>query len=214
MIKGLIGAVIGGIIGAAIWAAVGYFTGYEVGWIAWGVGALAGFGMAIGVRDDGDATTGGIAAAVAIASILAGKYIVVQLLVNQVHQQISAEMSVTMEDAEIHMASQLVPEYETAGKTLVWPDGKSLDTAQAGTDFPKDLWKDTEARWKGMEPAKQEEYRAAVEAQWRAALDEESADITSGAFKESFSLWDGLWCVLAVLTAFRIGSGGGSDGDE
>lgn len=214
MVKGLIGALIGGVIGAAIWAAVGYFTGYEVGWIAWGVGALAGFGMAVGAKDDSSAVTGAIAAAVAIGSILAGKYAVAHFIVDREITKIAAEMGpVTMEDAKIHMADQLVHEYEGAGKPLAWPEGMTYEDAEQPDHYPKDLWKDLETRWASMEPAKQEEYRVSVQAQSDTNFQLFRAEATSGAFKDSFSAWDGLWFVFALISAFKIGSGGGSDSE-
>jgi hypothetical protein len=73
---------IGGAVGAGIWAAVGYFSHYEVGWIAWGVGVLVGFGVRL-AADDADGTTPGvIAAGLAIAAVLAGKYLVVSLVID------------------------------------------------------------------------------------------------------------------------------------
>lgn len=45
LLLGIVGGVIGGLLGAAIWAAVTYFTEYQIGWLAVGVGFLAGFGV-------------------------------------------------------------------------------------------------------------------------------------------------------------------------
>ena len=45
MIGPVIGGIFGGMVGVFIWVEVGYFTHYEVGWIAWGVGFLVGFGV-------------------------------------------------------------------------------------------------------------------------------------------------------------------------
>lgn len=47
-------------------------TGYEIGWIAWGIGILAGVGMLFGRREEGEAA--GMAAAVfSLAGIMAAK---------------------------------------------------------------------------------------------------------------------------------------------
>lgn len=42
---GILGGAVGGLLGAVIWAAVTYFTEYQIGWLAVGVGFLAGFGV-------------------------------------------------------------------------------------------------------------------------------------------------------------------------
>jgi hypothetical protein len=80
MLFSVIGGCIGGAIGAAIWAAIAYFTQLEIGWIAWAVGGLCGAGCSIGARGHSGATTGGVAAVIAVVSIMAGKYIAGNLI--------------------------------------------------------------------------------------------------------------------------------------
>ena len=76
--RGALFSVIGALIGAGVWAGVGIATNYEIGWIAWGLGALAGAGMALG-HDDKDGTAAGITAAgISIAGILAAKFFIYQ----------------------------------------------------------------------------------------------------------------------------------------
>lgn len=68
-------AIVGATVGAAIWFGVALATDYEIGWIAWGIGALAGGGMALGMRG-GSPVGGGVAAIVAVGGILLGKVVV------------------------------------------------------------------------------------------------------------------------------------------
>jgi len=42
---GILGGIIGAVIGAAAWAVVTVATGYQIGWMAVGVGFLAGYGV-------------------------------------------------------------------------------------------------------------------------------------------------------------------------
>jgi predicted lipid-binding transport protein (Tim44 family) len=44
LVKGAIGALLGSLIGGAVWGGIGIGTGMEVGYVAIGVGALAGIG--------------------------------------------------------------------------------------------------------------------------------------------------------------------------
>ena len=76
--RGALYSAIGALLGAGVWAGVAVATNYEIGWIAWGLGALAGAGMALG-HDDKDGTAAGITAAgISIAGILAAKFFIYQ----------------------------------------------------------------------------------------------------------------------------------------
>jgi hypothetical protein len=86
LIGGTIGAVIGGAIGAAIWIAVSYFANFEIGWIAWGVGVLCGFGFAIGSGRVGGPGGAVIAVGVALLSLVVGRIGSVALAVNDAYQ--------------------------------------------------------------------------------------------------------------------------------
>jgi hypothetical protein len=71
--------VVGAMLGAAVWYAVATLTGYEIGWIAWGIGILAGAGMLLGT---GGPSSGGavVAAGAAALGIVAGKLLVFYLV--------------------------------------------------------------------------------------------------------------------------------------
>jgi hypothetical protein len=76
--RGALFSAIGAAIGAAIWAGVAIATQYEIGWIAWGLGALAGAGMALG-HEDKDGTAAGVTAAgISLAGILVAKVAIYQ----------------------------------------------------------------------------------------------------------------------------------------
>lgn len=75
----IIGAVVGGLLGVALWVGVG-IAGYEVGWIAWGIGVVAGFGTRMFNRTD--TSLGGLSAAViAGLMVLLGKFCVYKAVV-------------------------------------------------------------------------------------------------------------------------------------
>ena len=70
----LIGGLVGGIVGVAVWIGVG-MAGYEVGWIAWGIGALAGIGTRI--FNETDTPMGALSATlIAAGMVVLGKYAV------------------------------------------------------------------------------------------------------------------------------------------
>src|SRR5262245_18226819 len=74
MLGGILGGSVGGLLGAAIWVAVAFWGRYELGWIAWGIGGLAGMGVYLGGRRQGGITAGGTAVALAVSSVLLGKW--------------------------------------------------------------------------------------------------------------------------------------------
>lgn len=71
---GILGALAGGFLGAILWALVTYFTDYQIGWLAIGIGFLAGFGnRALGKGID---RIFGIAGAlIALFSVVLGNFL-------------------------------------------------------------------------------------------------------------------------------------------
>lgn len=208
MTKGFIGALIGGVIGAAIWAAIAYFSGYELGIIAWLLGGVVGLGMALGAGDESDTPTGVVAAMVAIGAIALGKFTAIHFLVERdLNKMYAEEAPITLDDAKVYLAEQLVDEYTAAGKPLTWPEGMTYEEASVLTDYPTDLQKDVEARWATLSPDVHEQYRVAVEQFRVEGLSMAKSAIKDMAFKESFSMWDAIWILLAVATAFKVGAG-------
>lgn len=62
----------GALIGGVAWFLVAFYTQYEIGWLAWGMGLLAGGGMAVGYRDANN-FAGLVAAIVACLGIVIAK---------------------------------------------------------------------------------------------------------------------------------------------
>ena len=74
-----LGAVAGGLVGAVLWAVIACTTGMEIGYVAWAVGGLVGFGAyALGGRGKAAGVT---CAGIAAAAILVGKVFTIQQFV-------------------------------------------------------------------------------------------------------------------------------------
>jgi hypothetical protein len=76
MIRGIVGGLVGGVAGAAVWVLVGFLSHYEVGWIAWAVGFLVGFGVRYSAYLGGqDASFGKgiLASVIAVGAIVTAK---------------------------------------------------------------------------------------------------------------------------------------------
>ena len=210
IVRWSVAALVGGLIGAAIWAGITYFTGYEVGWIAWGIGFVVGGAVRVGAGTHVGAGPGVVAVVGAIAALLVGKYAAVHLLVS--HELGSSDLVVvTTESMQVSIADDVVEEWESQGKTLNWPPGQSVETAESAAQYPPDVWAEAQTRWNAIPPAeqtKQMDERKELIASMTGAFQELA---TREGFKESFSPIDFLFFGLAIFTAFKLGSGAGTE---
>lgn len=216
---GIIGGIIGGAIGAGAWGLISYLTGYEVGYVAVGVGFVTGVGVAIGTKGRGGALAGVYAAVIALIAVVGGKFLSVEAEAqkytksNEFKNQI-ASVEITEEHMVMYVADLVVADMTSRGQTIDWPAGVTTDTASEAKDYPPDLWKDAQARWKACDDATKEQYRMDV----RRNLEEGATAMVNtvgaaGVFVDSFSLFDLLWAFLAIGAAFRAGSSSPSSSD-
>jgi hypothetical protein len=210
MLGGLIGAAIGGLV----WVAVGYFLNYEIGYIAWGIGLLAGIGVSVAASDSDQGFSSGIAAVAAAALVIVvSKWAVVNLAIDKELAEARAmagENSVSTEDMIALLADEVVEEREAAGKPVTLPE---VDYATATTEqtYPADVWAEGKQRWEALDPVEQERRRDEHNRQMNEFMEAFIAGARDAAFKESFSGFDLLWFALAAMTAFRVGSGGNKE---
>ena len=78
-VLGILGSVAGALLGAIAWCVIAVATDYELGIIAWALGGLAGFGMALGCRRR-HVAAGVTAATVAVLGILSARVMIVGYL--------------------------------------------------------------------------------------------------------------------------------------
>ncbi len=139
----IIGGLIGGAIGAGVWAGVAYGTHYEGGWIAVGIGVLAGTGVRMGSSNTGGQAAGLVAAVLAALSILAGKYFALQLVAGDV---LGPQMLATASIANVVSAER--------GYTLP----VSMDEPETLADmYPDDIWAEAERRYNALSAQEQQD---------------------------------------------------------
>lgn len=212
LVIGVVACVVGGLIGAAVWGAIGYFANYEIGLIAVGVGALCGIGMAIGTQGEAGALGGAIAVVVALGSICLGKYASGHFMVQDMMAKEGASITeVTYDDCKIRVVDGVCNEWESSGKTLKWPEGKDVETAEAEADYPKDAWREGMKRWSALSPSEQQQMYVDIQKERQALASSLEDYIRNEAFYASFGAFDILWAVLAIGAAYRIGSGDAGD---
>ena len=132
--------------GALVWFLIGYFTGYSIGFVAMGVGALAGVGMQIGQK--GYSKLGGVVAAAMtlVAIIVANIAIAVVILAHpsggggQTKQEAKLDEQVTKLDAELEKYDErVVMKFEEEHNKAQRATGKKtsedeLDSDSDGSD--------------------------------------------------------------------------------
>ena len=92
LLRGSLFSFLGAMLGAFIWAVLAYLTQYEFSIVAWGLGGLAGLGMALG-HDSADGTVAGIIAAfMSLVGIIAAKVFIVIIVIAMVINEAAHEM--------------------------------------------------------------------------------------------------------------------------
>ena len=210
LLKGALGGIIGGVIGAGIWALVAYNAHVESGWIAWGVGALVGFGVSIGMRGSGGAAAGILAIVIALASIVGSKYAAVQLMADAAFKGKEFDKINNFVFTDEMMLESLVEdaarEVEKSGKTVAYKNGKTLETAESIADYPDWIVRDRKTYYDGLTDADRAYLRKQEEDKVHTGVNEIKSQVTADAFTNSFSAFDAIFGLFAIITAWRVGA--------
>jgi hypothetical protein len=209
LILGSVGAAIGGAVGAGIWAAVAYNLGFHMSYIAILIGVLTGAGMRAGVRGYAGGLTGALAALIAAGAVAGGHYWTVSLVVDRyVQRGPSAHAIVTDEFATAKLADAIADEHAKNGVKDAWPGGTRPEYIHEKEEYPSNVWAEAEDRWAKMSPDERSQMKRDLEAFVKDRLKDAVASVKAEGFLSSFSPFDALWFILAIFSAFRIGSGG------
>ena len=206
----LAGGVIAGSVGALVWAGIAYFTGYEVGWVAWGVGGLVGFGVVLGNSGNRSRAAGIIAVVITVMALMAAKYTTVQLVLSDGSEITEALVSGLQDDELVvsYIADDVVVEFMSDDIPVHWPVGVDPSQATTQVEYPADVWTIAQSRWDGMALAEREEYRSSlkemVTANLALALDELRGELAQVGFIGSFGFLDIIFFGLAIATAYKV----------
>lgn len=214
-----VGASIAGLVGAVVWAAVAYGTGYEIGWIAWGVGAATGFGAFLFSGRRANPLTGLIAVVVALLSIAGGKYAATSAAIDGAikrDKKLAEVMHHRVTDEEIvrFVARDIAKEHASKGVADEWPDDADRDRAVDDTHlppeedaFPKTVINDARDQCAKMSSAEKDQWLDRAQSIYNTLIAAATDRAKSTGFLDSFTPHDILWGLLAVVTAFSVGSG-------
>jgi hypothetical protein len=236
LLRGTFFSFLGAMLGAFIWAVLAYLTMYEFSIVAWGLGGLAGLGMALGHEADDGTFAGIIAAFMSFVGIVAAKIFIVIIVV-------AAALSSAVNDLEFDVDADPVEMQRTAlayalttkelagmeesGNDEVdqarWEAALTKSQAAVADLTPEEI----EARLnelgeehgldgdvEGFEDDEADDVELADDD--AEAIDEEAAadeeDVSFGSVIGSlFGPIDGLFILLAFFTAYKVGSGEATD---
>jgi hypothetical protein len=213
---------LGGVLGAALWAGVTFVTEYEIGWIAWAVGGIVGYAVALGNAERLRAPTaaGALAVIITVVSIVAGKAMAVQMMIPS-DAEIMEMFAIDFEDEEYvisYLADEVASEFVSEGRAVEWPEDVDPGSAAEASDYPADVWAEAVRRWDELGEEGQAEFRLAQEVQARANVEANLPAIreamASGGFFGSFAPMDLIFFGLAMVTAFGLASGGKSGASD
>lgn len=186
---GCIASGVGAAIGVGVWFAIARSFGVEIGYIALGLGGLAGLGMFLGHREASQ-VGGLVAAGIALAGILLAKYLVFSLVIVP-----------TVSDIVLGGdPREILVDYLTG-------------TAVEKRNLPKYTnMKDLEQVYALEEEKAREEVAAMTDAQVQQRLDDVRVELESALTEQpsflvaAFGLKSLLFTALAVAAAWKIGS--------
>jgi hypothetical protein len=216
----IVGGLIGGGIGSTVWALIVWNSGYEIGWVAWGIGALVGCCVHVCSRGHEGPLPGMTAATIAVLSILFGKYLAVVLILGDLGPLGEIDVPANGEIHENELIAELADEIaykrEEQGIVVSWP-GENDDEfeysetpAELPNDYPADIWQEAVGSWNAMPQAERDAKLAEFQSE-REEIAEFAESFGSNmrweVWKETFGPLDVLWILLAVSTAYRLGSG-------
>jgi hypothetical protein len=236
LLRGSFCSFLAAMLGAIIWAVLAYLTDREFGFVAWGLGGLAGLGMALGHEDDDGTFAGIIAAFMSLLGIVAAKVFIVVIF-------IAAAVSTMVNELDVEQAAQAfggaaeiersalatslaLKELEAGDESLASVDEARFEAALAKSRAavaeltPEEVKTrlnelgavhGLEGELADGEPAEFEDDEFADEGE-AAPFEEPDEDVTFGSVVGSlFGPMDGLFILLAFFTAYKVGAGQSDD---
>jgi hypothetical protein len=206
MLMGAILSAVFATVGAFVWFAIAKATHREIGWIAWGVGIAAGFGMMLGYKGTSVAS-GGVAAMFAVGGILLGKWIVYCSLFG-VATSLAGEISKAADQIpdddklRVYLINQQLEQ-----KGLDPETAKATQRQAAGVEADKIIARmDAKTKAEQIKKAREsfEQFHKRLAHDLEAAIGEDASFV-----KTMFDPMDLLFFVIAIASAFKVATFGG-----
>ena len=213
--KALMGGAIAAAIGAIAWGLVGWLTGMELGILAWGIGGLVGLGvMRAGTPSASTAIAAGV---LALVAIMGGKILAIQFALpgfarDFAEEQVASELSPSLYQ-EMKADAAAWADHEGSVEEFMIERGytEAEEMLEVGSEEVADFQQYSVPQLEALAGSNAPTYE-----KWREQrLDEVTDSILEGislatVLPYTFSLFDILWIILGVSTAWRMGMGGAS----
>ncbi len=196
---------IGGFLGALIWAGISYLINREIGWIAVGVGFLAGFGVRLGAGENEGTTYGLLAVALSVLALIVGKYMAVSFIVSDFEKKLDQVAFIVTDEDMIQAKEKEVADDWTAKKKQVYAPDTIPNQIQK--KYSTAVTAEAKKRWLAIPKAERESQLATETAKLNQAKKNFGDQARKKGFSDSFTPWDILWFILAGLSALGIGAG-------
>lgn len=197
--------ILGAIMGMGIWILIGVLANPEIGWIAWSVGILTGYGFYYGDRRWVGRASGFSAAAIAFVAVLLGQ----RILVHQIEANFVRELKKTMSEDDVKMliADEICEQRLREGRSLNWHSrDMNISKASKPQDYPDVVWQETELRFNEL-PEETKLNMQTNEERRRRDLYRLRMDQAGRKGFGGFSVFEGIFLALASWTAFIIAAG-------
>lgn len=192
----IIGGIVAAVVGGAIWAGIAIATDFEIGYVAIGIGALAGFAVAA-LGKNGSASLGMIAGACALLGLLAGKIMIFSwgvpgVMVNEIRNNPELRNAACY----VYLEQQKRFDADLMEKVNALPEDE---------DLPEDLQLQVQEQFTTLQSNMTE---ADNDSAINSFVDIVMAEIPmSERIQSQLSLWDVLWGALAIGAAWKIANG-------
>jgi len=212
--KALTGGLIAAVSGAFLWGLLGWITEAEFGILAWAIGGLVGFGV---MRSASPSANAAITAGVlALAAILGGKILAIQFALPGYAREYAEEETAGLTMSfyqELKGDAEVWAEHDASVEEFMVDRGYTeaedlVDVDDAEVQFFHENSVPVLEELGGANPPSFAEWKEAQTEQLAAAIVD---SISLGdVLPSTFGLFDILWIVLGVGTAWRMGMGGES----
>ena len=151
--KWLAAGLVAASVGGAVWVGLSYFLNVEVGFLAWGIGFLAGVGVRWAAGESDGFLPGAAAVIAAIAVVAFSKYMAVSLAVNAMLGGFVADeppdYARDRDAALVKYADTLIEARnpDAIDPDLQWPPGQSYETAYLPEHYPPRLMELAGEKW-------------------------------------------------------------------
>ena len=209
------GSFAGAALGGLIWAAIVCVTGYELGFVAWGIGILAGLGAAVLTAERSGRLMVAVGA-MAVVGVIIGKLIIFSwMAAPELEAALMAEMApddlvastLANPKSMFHRACYELVKQGELDVVLAAKVRETFNSEDLST-LPEEVAAGRERVLQALDEWTDEQKEAMVMATLRDGAGLMSKAILSQfglieRIKMSLTFWDGLWCLLAVGSACK-----------